>query len=136
MTNYFVSFDSVCGESTTNVGVFDNPDLIAGEYVWMKEILERQEGDYVLPLSKIQEIKVGEVFSWEGKDRILTKVIHGCEYNIDLGPEHIYETNEEKDFLLVNVSTIDDDEIEFVYIVRNKFICESETHNWFQSNKK
>jgi hypothetical protein len=36
----------------------------------MKEILEQGEGDYVLPLSEIKEIKLGENFSWKGEQRV------------------------------------------------------------------
>lgn len=129
--NFFVSFDSICGESATNVGVFDNSDLIKSEYMMMKEILEQGEGDYVSPLSEIKEIKLGEFFSWKGEQRVLIKVVPDYKYQIDLGPDEIYQTDEEKDFLLINLSSIEEEEIEFVYIVRNRFICESETHNWF-----
>jgi hypothetical protein len=65
----------------------------------------------------------------------LTKVVPGHKYQIDMGPGEIYQTDEEKDFLLIKLSTIEEEETEFVYIVRNRFICESETHDWFVKNQ-
>lgn len=37
--------------------------------------------------------------------------------------------------LLINLDTINEDEIKYGYMVKNKFICYSESHNWFESDE-
>lgn len=122
---FFAWFTSICGEATENVGVFDSPALIEQEYQAMKELIILDEGDRVLKYG-FHEVQVNVVFEWNGSKRVLTIVIPGKDYVID----------ESQDLLMVNLRTIEDEEIEFVYIVKNKFICESEGHNWMSQDEK
>jgi len=126
-------FDSCCGESATNFGVFDSIELLEIEYDKMKNlIMNLGEGNKIFNHKSINEVTINKVIELDGHRYILVTPILYITYDIDVGPaEDERETMQDGDFLLINMETIEDEEIEFVYLIRNKFVCGSETHNYF-----
>jgi len=132
---WFVYFDVVCGEGTTAVGIFENVSTAASEYKATEKMLKNSYSGNEVGILTYINVTVGEPFKWENTERLLVDVVPGKQYKIDLCPSKTL--NEKEDKLLVNLSS--PRKAEFVYLVKNRFVCEEESRNYpvsesFESN--
>ena len=134
-------FTTVCGEATTTAGIFTEKDLIEKEYMRFKEQFESdEEGNKALPYETM-EVKKDESFEWECANRILIDILPDLYYDIDWGYDgpiprsRDSEPGREGDFLMIDLSTINDDDVQFVYMVKNKFVCSSEAFDYLPQKR-